>query len=97
MLQCKLPHMLPQAQPKGRKLPQLLSEFLDVVTCLLPEVPAVDSKRNLIHAVGAVPAGARLLRTEADKGNTGKFLCFWNFQNHEAVCGLCEVFVASFR
>ena len=61
LLQSKLPRMLPQAQPKGRKLPQLISEFLDVVTCLLPAVPPTDSKKNLTHAVGQVPTGARLL------------------------------------
>lgn len=75
LLQPKLPRMLPQAQPKGRKLPQLIPEFLDVVTCLLAEVPQVDAKKNIVHDVGAVPKGSRLLRAEANKGNTGRFLC----------------------
>ena len=75
LLQPKLPRMLPQAQPKGRKLPQLIPEFLDVVTCLLAEIPQVDAKKNVVHDVGKVPKGSRLLRAEANKGNTGRFLC----------------------
>ena len=72
--------MLPQSQPKGRKVPQLLPEFLEVTACLVDKVPVVDHKKNLIHAHGPVPAGSRLLRTEANKGNPAKiFMCFWKY------------------
>ena len=67
--------MMPQSQPKGRKVPQLIPEFLDVTTCLMDKVPAVDHKKNLMHAHGPIPAGSRLLRSEANKGNPAKFLC----------------------
>ena len=66
---------LPQSQPKGRKTPQLIPEFLDVTTCMLESVPALDHKRNLLKAHGPIPAGSRLLRTEADKGRSEKVLC----------------------
>ena len=32
-------------------------------------------KKNLMHAPGPIPAGSRLLRSEANKGNPAKFLC----------------------
>lgn len=67
--------MLPQAQPKGRKMPQLISEFLDVVTTLMDHEPVVDHKKNLVYAHGNIPAGSRLLRTEADRGQSGQVLC----------------------
>ena len=38
-------------------------------------VPAVDSKKQLIHAQGPIPAGSKLLRAEANKGKSSKFLC----------------------
>ena len=67
--------MLPQSQPKGRKMPQLIPEFFDVISCLLDELPALTSKKNLVHRQGRIPAGSRLLRAEANKGGSGKFLC----------------------
>ena len=67
--------MLPQSQPKGRKVPQLIPEFLEITTCLMDAVPALDNKRNLLHAHGPIPAGSRLLRTEANKGRPEKHLC----------------------
>ena len=42
---------------------------------MLDSVPTLDHKRNLLHAHGHIPAGSRLLRTEADKGVSGKVLC----------------------
>ena len=75
LLQAKPERMLPQVQPKGRKTPQLIPEFLDVTSCLLDVVPAVDSKKQLIHAQGPIPAGSKLLRAEANKGKSSKFLC----------------------
>ena len=75
LLQAKTERMLPQVQPKGRKTPQLIPEFLDVTSCLLDVVPAVDNKKQLIHAQGPIPAGSKLLRAEANKGKSSKFLC----------------------
>ena len=75
---------LPQSQPKGRKTPQLIPEFLDVVTCMLDSIPTLDHKRNLTHAHGPIPAGSRLLRTEADKGVSGKFLCVFGIYRNMA-------------
>ena len=75
LLQAKSERMLPQVQPKGRKTPQLIPEFLDVTSCLLDVVPAVDNKKQLIHAQGPIPAGSKLLRAEANKGKSSKFLC----------------------
>ena len=68
--------MLPQAQPKGRKILQFIPEFLDVVTILMDKEPVVDHKKNLMRAHGTIlPAGSRLLRTEANKGQSGTVLC----------------------
>ena len=75
MLHSASVRMLPQTQPKGRKTPQLISDFWDVVTTLMEGEPVVDNKKNLVHAHGSIPAGSRLLRTEADKGKSGKILC----------------------
>ena len=58
-------------QTRGKKN----SEFLEVKTCLVDKVPAVDHKKNLIHTHVPIPAGSRLLRTEANKGNPVKILC----------------------
>ena len=67
--------MLPQTQPKGRKNPQVIPEFLEVVTLLLDKEPPVNNKNNLTQPCGDIPAGSRLLRTEANKGKSGKVLC----------------------
>ena len=77
--------MLPQSQPKGRKVPQLISEFLEVTTCLVDELPALDNKRNLLHAHGCIPAGSRLLRTEANKGKLEKkYLCVFGIYRNSS-------------
>ena len=59
----------PQKQPRGRKTPQLISEYGRVETLKLPEVPPLDSKRCLMSPIGPLPKGAKLLRTEAKEGN----------------------------
>ena len=38
---------------------------------LLASVPAIDHKKCLLHDCGDIPAGSKLLRTEADKGKSG--------------------------
>ena len=62
----------PHKQARGRGTPQLISEYGKVLTVYMPDAPAVDAKRCLVTECGPVPAGARLLRTEAD---TGRFKC----------------------
>ncbi|CAK9064419.1 unnamed protein product, partial [Durusdinium trenchii] len=63
----------PQKQPRGRRLPQIVSEYGQVITRLLDRVPSLDSKQCLQTAVGDLPCGARLLRSEAKPGQ--KVLC----------------------
>ena len=62
-----------QKQPRGRATPQLIPEFLRIESAVLPQVPLVDSKKRLLHAVAGVPAGSKLLRC-ADRGSKG-WLC----------------------
>ena len=64
---------LPQTQKPGRSNPQLIPEFLNVVTCQCKAIPKVDGKRQLVEDIGSrIPRGSKLLRTEANKGG---FLC----------------------
>eukprot|EP00435_Cladocopium_sp_Y103_P056490 s946_g19.t1 len=63
------PRMSPQLQPRGRKVPQIIPEFLEVASRLLPEIPALDNKHTLLQPCGPIPAGSKLLRSEADKGS----------------------------
>ena len=66
----------PQTQKRGRRVPQVIPEFLWTRTMLLEAIPRVDHKRCLLHACGDIPAGCKLLRTEANKGKLGNlFLC----------------------
>ena len=66
----------PQAQKRGRRVPQLISEFLWTKSILVNSMPSLDSKKCLRHALGEIPAGCKLLRTEANKGNAGNLtLC----------------------
>ena len=67
----KSPARAPQAQKRGRRIPQIVSEFLWTKTMLLASVPAIDHKKCLLHDCGDIPAGSKLLRTEADKGKSG--------------------------
>ena len=59
---------LPFTQTGGRSNPQVISEFLTVVTLKLHSVPPINDKRQLMNGLYNVPAGSRLLRTEANKG-----------------------------
>ena len=59
---------LPFTQTGGRSNPQVISEFLTVVTLKLHSVPPINNKRQLMNGLYNVPAGSRLLRTEANKG-----------------------------
>ena len=61
----------PQAQKRGRRVPQLISEFLWTKSILVNSIPSLDCKKCLRHALGDIPAGCKLLRTEANKGNAG--------------------------
>eukprot|EP00435_Cladocopium_sp_Y103_P038153 s357_g10.t1 len=66
----------PQQQKRGRRVPQLIAEFLWTKTVLVQHVPAVDHKKMLIKPFLDFPAGCKLLRTEANKGNEGNLtLC----------------------
>eukprot|EP00435_Cladocopium_sp_Y103_P014126 s1913_g3.t1 len=62
------PKMHPHKQQSGRAVPPLIPEYSKVTTVLLQEAPIVDSKQKLIHAIGDIPAGSKLLRTEAKQG-----------------------------
>ena len=66
------PHFRAHVQPRGRKIKQLVPEFLKVVTLLLPTIPPINGKKLTTTDVHGLPAGAKLLRTEAKQG---KFLC----------------------
>ena len=59
-------------QPRGRKVQQLVPEFQKVFSMVLEQIPSVDGKKRLQAALGDIPAGAKLLRTEAKQG---AFLC----------------------
>ena len=61
-------HFRPFTQPRGRKIQQLVREFAAVHSVVLECVPKVDQKRLLTAPVKHVPAGAKLLRTEAKRG-----------------------------
>ena len=75
----------PQLQKRGRKIPQLVSEFLWTKILLLPNLPDVDDKKCLRRPIGDIPAGCKLLRAEANKGKSGDltmcvFGCFRTMQ-----------------
>ena len=59
-------------QPRGRKVQQLVPEFQKVFSMVLEQIPSVDGKKRLQAALGDIPAGAKLRRTEAKQG---AFLC----------------------
>eukprot|EP00435_Cladocopium_sp_Y103_P058987 s612_g21.t1 len=61
-------HFRAHFQPRGRKVKQLVPEFRQVVTILLPAVPQVDGKKLLQTSIDRIPAGSKLLRTEAKEG-----------------------------
>ena len=59
----------PQQQPKGRAMPQIISEFAAVRTVVSKLQPPLDSKKQLSVSWQALPKGAKLLRTEAKRGD----------------------------
>eukprot|EP00435_Cladocopium_sp_Y103_P071504 s1184_g37.t1 len=58
-----------------RKVPQLVSEFAAIHSVMLPQVPPVNNKRLITSPVLHIPAGAKLLRTEAKRGKDGQVMC----------------------
>ena len=72
----------PYQQPKGRKLPQLVPEYSFTKTIQVKHLPPVDHKGCLTKPLQDIPAGSKLLRTEAKKGST---LCIFGvYRSFEA-------------
>ena len=59
----------PQQQAKGRSLPQIIPEFAAVRTVTSKELPPVNDKKVLTAIWQSIPAGSKLLRTEAKRGD----------------------------
>jgi len=62
-------------QPRGRKLPPLLSEFYTVkmVRSSFDDGPALSDKRTLLQSHHGIPAGSKLLRwAKAKRGQAGE-------------------------
>ena len=75
----------PQTQKRGRRVPQIISEYLLTKSVLLGSEPSPDGKKCLTQDLGDIPAGSKLLRTEANKGKDGRsmmyiFGCFRSMQ-----------------
>ena len=73
----------PNQQPRGRAVPQIISEFASVRSLTSTTAPPINSKRLLTELWMGVPAGAKLLRSEAKGGSL--CLCFWPLQEHGTV------------
>lgn len=58
----------PYTQLRGRKMPQLILKYLEVVSVQMSDLPTVDSKQRITHSVQQVPKNSKLLRTEAKRG-----------------------------
>ena len=69
---CDPLHLRPFHQPRGRKIPQLVPEFLTVTTKVLASIPAVDNKMLTTKPLPDIPVKSKLLRTEAKQGG---FMC----------------------
>eukprot|EP00435_Cladocopium_sp_Y103_P004644 s2855_g1.t1 len=65
-------HFRAHVQPRGRKIKQLVPEFLRVVSLVLPNLPSVNGKKLLTQPLFDIPAGSKLLRSEAKQGS---YLC----------------------
>ncbi|CAL1143235.1 unnamed protein product [Cladocopium goreaui] len=61
----------PQQQAKGRALPQIIPEFAAVRTVTSNEMPPINDKKVLSSSWHSIPAGSKLLRTEAKRGGRG--------------------------
>eukprot|EP00438_Fugacium_kawagutii_P013469 Skav231273 [mRNA] locus=scaffold2436:470175:474164:- [translate_table: standard] len=60
-------------QPRGRKLPAVVAEFLIVKTIRVQQsdLPVLDSKQCLVHAYHGIPVGSKQLRVaKAKRGNS---------------------------
>ena len=64
----------PHMPRTGRKLPQIISEYAQVYTMQVRQIPSTDDKKHILQACGKVPAGSKLLRAEA---RSGGFLCIF--------------------
>ena len=67
-------------------MPPLIPEYERVVSILLDTDPSLDSKRKLVVALPNIPAGSKLLRTEAKGGSGAKIFTmyvFGVFHGHE--------------
>ena len=71
-------------QSRGRRNPALVPEFKTVLRVVVQQLPSVDSKRKILQACGAAPAGSKLLssvhvssesgvRGDARSGDAGPF------------------------
>ena len=61
----------PQQRAKGRALPQIIPEFAAVRTVTSNEMPPINDKKVLSSSWHSIPAGSKLLRTEAKRGGRG--------------------------
>ena len=61
--------LAPHQQSRGRKLPQLIPEFSFTKTIQVDKLPQVDHKGCLTHHMHGIPAGGKMLRTEAKRGS----------------------------
>ena len=64
----------PNQQAKGRGVPQIISEYAAVRSLLSPHAPKLDSKKLLVESWMGVPAGAKLLRSEAKGGESSLYV-----------------------
>ena len=62
-------------QARGRLHPQLVSEYSHVIKRQLSELPALSSKHCTVTAIGDVPSGSKLVRSE--KRGDGSWLCIF--------------------
>ena len=69
-------------QPRGRKIPPLISEFVDtkIVRCRNGDEPKLDDKSKLTSDFYGIPSGSKMLRkAPVDKGNTKLPKTMWVF------------------
>ena len=89
----------PQKQAAGRAVPPLIPEYERVTTVLLSSEPAMDGKQRLLQDLPNIPAGSKLLRSEAKGGSGAKqftMYVFGIFHGHKKICDLGTNFVAPF-
>ena len=69
----------PQKQAAGRAVPPLIPEYERVTTVLLSSEPAMDGKQRLLQDLPNIPAGSKLLRSEAKGGSGAKQFTMYVF------------------